>query len=350
MRVRHQLVIGLDEVHVLVLTADIVLRVRLEDVVAALIVGRRDRDRSAAADDDGIRQIVALHVIVDEEEVLVVLDRTAGGKAVLIEVIGTLRAIVDLVDVVVRVVALVAQEVEERAVEIVRARLRHDVDDGATGAAVLGRVGVVVDLELLYRVLRELVRRAAGAGAAEGLAEERVVIVRAIDDERVERAALSGEADVAGAHVLHHAGRRENEVDEVASIDRQVLNRCLVHDRAHLCALRFDERSSGRDGHRLGDADFHREVDRRVAADVDDDFLADNRLESFQRRFDAVRAGHQEANLIGADAVRHCAARDARGGVRRSHGDTGKCRAGVIVHRAGDGAGAALRKCAAGNQ
>ena len=85
--------------------------------------------------------------------------------------------------------------------ELVRARLGHDVDDRAAGAAVLGRVGVRVDLELLHRVLRELVRRAAGTGAAEGLAEERVVVVRAVDDERVERAALAGEADVAEADV-----------------------------------------------------------------------------------------------------------------------------------------------------
>ena len=58
-----------------------------------------------------------------------------------------------------------------------------------------------------------------------GLAEERVVVVGAVDDQAVERAALAGEADVAGAHVARDAGREQREVDEVAAVDRQVLHR-----------------------------------------------------------------------------------------------------------------------------
>jgi hypothetical protein len=59
------------------------------------------------------------------------------------------------------------------------------------------------------------------------LIKERVV-VRAVHHEAVERAALSGEADVARAYVGRHARRQQGEVDEVAAVDREVADRGLV--------------------------------------------------------------------------------------------------------------------------
>ena len=69
---------------------------------------------------------------------LVANDRTAGSEAVLIEVIGTLRAIVDLVDVVDRVELFVAVIIECRAVKVVRSRLRDHVDHRPTRPPVFG--------------------------------------------------------------------------------------------------------------------------------------------------------------------------------------------------------------------
>ena len=62
-------------------------------------------------------------------------------------------------------------------------RFGNYVDHGAAGASQLGRVAVAVDLELLHRVLTELIRCATGAGAAQRLSKESVVIVGAVDCE-----------------------------------------------------------------------------------------------------------------------------------------------------------------------
>ena len=138
--------------------------------------------------------------------------------------VGRLRPVVQLVDGVVRVERLVAIELEDRSVQVVGPGLGDDVDHGAAGAAVFRRERVRVDLELLHRVLAELVRRAAGAGSSRRLTKERVVAVGAVDDEAVERAALTGEADVAGADVARDARRQQGEIDEVAAVHGKVLD------------------------------------------------------------------------------------------------------------------------------
>jgi len=169
MIVRQQLVVGLEKEDVLVLRLLVGARQRDHLRVAGLRRGVRGDGGRGNAEKDRIVDRVALRVVVGEEEVLLPNDRAAEAEAVLIEVIGTLdaRRRLNRVDVVVGVVAPVAQEIEGRAVKLVGARLGDDVDDGAARAAVLGRIGVVVDLELFHRVLRELVGRAARAGAAE---------------------------------------------------------------------------------------------------------------------------------------------------------------------------------------
>ncbi|MBI1738120.1 MAG: hypothetical protein HYR58_02600 [Acidobacteria bacterium] len=89
--------------------------------------------------------------------------------------------------------------------EVVTAGLGDYVDHGAAGAAELSGVGIGVHLKFLHGIEAELVRRAAGTGAAQGLAEESVVVVGAVHDQRVESAALAGKADVALAHIAGDA-------------------------------------------------------------------------------------------------------------------------------------------------
>ena len=116
----------------------------------------------------------------------------------------------------------------------------------------------------------ELVRRAARAGAADRLAEERVVVVGAVDDEAVQRAALAGEADVAGAHVGRDARRQQRKVDEVAAVDRQVPHRRFADRGAHLRFGRFENRRRRDHGQRFSHAgDAHFEPQRQRAADGD---------------------------------------------------------------------------------
>jgi len=99
-------------------------------------------------------------------------------------------------------------------------------------------------------------------------------------DERVVRAALAGEADVARANVLHYARRGEHEVDEVAAVRRQVLNRLLVDDGRHFRARRLDERRGGGDRESLRHTLLHLDRERGVAADVDGDLLQLQRLKT----------------------------------------------------------------------
>src|SRR4029453_18795330 len=147
-------------------------------------------------------------------------ERPADDAAELIVVIRRLRPVVQFVYRVGRVEILVTVELEDGSVQLVRAGLGHDVDHGPAGAAVLGGERVRVDLELLHRVLTELIWRAAGPGASGSLTEERVVVVGAVDDQAVERAALAREADVAAPDIARDAGCQQREVDEVAAVDR----------------------------------------------------------------------------------------------------------------------------------
>ena len=112
--------------------------------------------------------------------------------------------------------------------KLVRARLRHDVDDRAAGAAVFGRVGVGVHLELFHGVLRELIRRAAGAGAADGLAEEVLSLFAPSTTSELSVPRWPAKLMSPSAHVANDAGSGEHEVDEVAAVRRKVLNRLLI--------------------------------------------------------------------------------------------------------------------------
>src|SRR4051794_15411467 len=346
MIVREQLVIGLEQEDVLVLRLLVRRRLREDLLISRLRRGIARNLRRGDAEEDRVVDGVALGVVVGEEEMLLLHDRPAEAEAVLIEVIRTLHARrrLDRVDVVVRVVAAVAQKVERGAVELVRARLGNDVDDAPARAAVLGRVGVGVDLELLHGVLRKLVRRAARAGAAERLAEEGVVIVRAVNDERIQCAALAGEADVAEAYVAHDAGRGQREVDEAPAVGRQVLNRSLANHRGHRGAAGIDQRCRGGDGDAFGHALFELEVDGRLRADVDDDRRVLERLESRQLARHGIVAGRQQRDVVVPDRVRHARPRQSGGGVDGGDRDARQNAARVIGHAAGDGTVTALRK------
>ena len=97
---------------------------------------------------------------------------------------------------VLRIQRFVAEEFESAAMTFVRAGLRDDIDDRAAGAAELSRKAVLIHLKFLDRLFGKLVRRAR-ARAAERLAEESVVVVRAVDLQAVERAFLSADRQVA---------------------------------------------------------------------------------------------------------------------------------------------------------
>ena len=104
------------------------------------------------------------------------------------------------------------------------------------------------------------------------MTEEGVVVIGAVDDKTVHCSALSGKTDVARANVASHAGSQQDEVDEVAPVNRQVRDCAVVHRGTDLCSSNLDQghvfsngnrlRRSGNHklnvhGHGLSDSQFH---------------------------------------------------------------------------------------------
>src|SRR6266446_4591811 len=163
-----------------------------------------------------------LAVVIEEEEILVLDHRAADRASELVDVERLKRNAARVVDPGVGVHVAVAEKLERRAVKRVRAGLGDDVGDRAAGASELGGVAAAVDLELFHRIDAELVRRAAGAGTAEGLAVEIVVVIAAIHLQIVERAAQAAEAEIAGADIARDAGRKQEKRQEIAAVHTQI--------------------------------------------------------------------------------------------------------------------------------
>ena len=133
-----------------------------------------------------------------------------------------------------------------------------DVNHCSASMAELGGITAGIHLEFLYRIFAELIGSAPRSSAADGLAEEGVVIVRAVDDEGIEGAALACKADVATAYVEGDAWGEEDEIDEVAAVCGEVFNGHIIHRGAHLTTRCFDDGGFIRDGDGLG-LSSHRE-------------------------------------------------------------------------------------------
>src|SRR3954471_21945195 len=160
--------IALAEVHILVKGTVVVV-----DAWREVIHRRRLSSvyRSWQRDQDGVAGDRSLSVIIEEEEQLVLLYRTADVSAELVEVIPRLdrqslarvlrERSLQAVDGIVCVQSTVAEELERRSVIGVRSRFGNHVDDGAARAPQFGGIAVRVYLEFLHRVFAELVRSAA---------------------------------------------------------------------------------------------------------------------------------------------------------------------------------------------
>lgn len=86
----------------------------------------------------------------------------------------------------------------------------------------------------LHSAWPRLKERFAADLETRGLTEECIVVIRSIDDEAVERSALSGKTNVSRANVARHSGSEQNEVDEVPAVDRQIGHGAVIDRRADL--------------------------------------------------------------------------------------------------------------------
>ena len=248
------------------------------------------------------------------------------------------------VDRIIGVQSTIAEELECRAVKRVRSRFGNHVDDCPACASKLSRVAVGIYLELLDRIFAELIGSAAGTGASEGLSEEVVVVVGPVDGQRVQRAALSGKAEIAAAHVAHYAGREQSEVEEVAAIGGQVRNLAIAYRVAHAAARGLNHRGFRGDLHGLipcGYGQRHLEID----------FRADRHLhvlfedaESAVRRLNPVRANWQQREGEQSIRVGIDGEALAGGGVASGYFAIGDDSAGSIADCPGDRAPTRLRE------
>ncbi len=151
---------------------------------------------------------------------------------------------------------VVAVRLEDRAVELVRAAAAGD--DHRRNARVLGRGAVVLHLELLDRV--EARRPGDGAAAIEGVGEG-----GAVEEEVV---GAAPHAVCAGA--VLHPGNQQQQVGDVASVDRQLLDAPALEDVAEGGGVHGDQRSRVLHCHERGfRGDFQFKVERRRLRGLD---------------------------------------------------------------------------------
>src|SRR5207237_7620675 len=175
-----------------------------------------------------LRQVRTQKILADafereEVEGLVPDDRAADRAAELLAVKVVERLAVRRI----RREPFDALVMEQRAGDLIRARLGDDVDDASGGMAELGAGAGGDHLKLLDRLERDVDRRAL---PADLLAEEPVGVVAAVEADVVEDAALAGERDLVAVGALHdaHAGRQREEILELAPEDRRRLDRRFV--------------------------------------------------------------------------------------------------------------------------
>ncbi len=137
---------------------------------------RRGHKSRRQLDKRCLRELIALPIVIEEEEQLVLHYRPAYVPAKLVEVIRRLRPVRIRGNQIARIERAIAVEPERRAMKIIRPRLVDHIDHRAARAPKFRRVGIRVHLKFLYRILAELVG-IAHARASQALSKKRIVIV-----------------------------------------------------------------------------------------------------------------------------------------------------------------------------
>ena len=324
---------------------------RLREVTEAFELGRHlDPVRV------GRRDVAALVLVGEEEEqpvaVLVVAaerNRAADGEAgvglAVDRLESDLRVRVGLqrpstltvVDEAVGVERFLPAVSVDRAAVVAAAALGDERHLGARRPAVLGRVGVGQDLELLDRVEVDRAEDAVVAGVDVADAVDGVV-------HGVVAAAVHVHAHAAAGRV-RDAGRQARQHQGVAAVDGQVLDGRRIDRKAAFGAARLHFDDAGADGHRLGDrAELERDhAERQAVRGVDDDVGPFNGLERVHRHLEVVGIRqqvqeHEVAGLVGRRHLRVVAPRAGQLDRRSRHR-----RALPVPHRAGDRTARGLR-------
>ena len=297
----------------------------------------RQQRRQAFAD------VVALEA--GEEERPITPDRAAQRPAVRVLPPGALLGAVEEIP---RVERVVAEELEERALELVLARLAAHQDRRAATAAVLRLVVVRHDLELADGVD---VGQDAHAACREFVVVDTVVepVVRVLAHALCRHRHAAAIRHLTAGPLREEAARasrdraraEQRQLDEIAAVERQLSHLLGVDDLAQrgVVALQFDLGDLA--GHRhfgRQPGDLQREVERQARLDLEHDLAALLRLEAGHRRADRVGPDRQQGHRVTADAVGDDLAHGARALVARGDDHAGNCRLLGVHHGARDGA------------
>ena len=202
--------------------------------------GLRNDLRTAVEEFNDVGRMKNVLIESGEEENLVALQRTADGASDLLLAVVRLEREKRIG----RAEGTVAQIVKAGAVQVIGAGLGDDVDDGAARASLLGAVGIGGDAELLHHLGGELV---GSAIASARLGEEGVVVVAAVDEERVLKSANATEREIAvggrsqAARILRDAGREQGEIGEASAVEWEIVQRAFVEQRGDGAGLGFDQ-------------------------------------------------------------------------------------------------------------
>ncbi len=256
---------------------------------------------------------------VRKEERLVLLHRTAQHKPVLIPAKARFGARARR-EQVPRIQLLIAKELEERPVKLVRTRLLVHHDHAAVRAAVFRRVAVHLDAKLIDRVDDRIERH---------LSRLRLQHADAVVNVFADARAASVDAGQQVARRQIHARRQRDQRHEVAAIQRQRYDLLLFHHETHRAPAHLQQRSrrSHLDG-LAGAADLQFEIEARAVAHTQHDPIPRQRREPFLRNGQTVRARRQRQKQISAVIPCHRRRREPRRYVdqpdlRRAHRQPG---------------------------
>ena len=233
---------------------------------------------------------------------------------------------------------MVAVELEDAAVHLVRTRLGDDVDDRRGVMSVPRLQRARLDAELLERigerhgevevrarivVARAIhhVHRAAGRTARDRNRHRRIVAARGETARRIDR----------------DAGREQQQVGDLASIERQLQHALVVNQLANARAPRFDHRRIRLHGNLLRHgAEREHDVDRRRRVDGQHDTRLDIRTKTLERGFEPIRTDREVRYHVAAAFVRYGRPREAGRGLRDGDRHAWKHAAGIVLHGARD--------------
>ena len=287
-------------------------------------------------------------LVVGEEEQAIAADGPADRAAELAPAVVRRRFIARREEVP-RIHRAVAEEPVAGAVEVVRARLQHDVYLPGAIPADLRLVAARHDLELANRVDRRPYRRGV---------QLRVHVVHAVEQEAVGVLAPAGgrEREVAS----HRAGRslggrrrargQQRQLQEVAAVKRQVHDLRVLHDGAYSRRVALERNRRRHDQHLLRRrADLQRDVHPKVLTDEQLELL-DVCLEPVAAHLEPIRTRRQRADDVLAVVGRLDGTDEVGVAMRHSGLRPAGQRPGGVADDAADGGAGGLRPEGGGTQ